>query len=152
MDQILDAILGGLGFIYGERWVVPFVLLPLMLLGAAFVHIYAVVATKPYLRAAGLRLEALRSAIGPVSDPIAERASFSEHYLDTSATMNREDPGAHSLVQAWREFQETIIDESATPIRNTNRPGTFIPAFTLHGCTSRGRAFATNPRYRAAVL
>jgi methyl-accepting chemotaxis protein len=34
--------------------------------------------------------------------------------------------GAHGLKLAWREFQESMIDESAAPIRNTNRPGAFF--------------------------
>lgn len=36
LEQILDLFLGVLDFVYGERWVAPFVLLPIMF-AAAFI-------------------------------------------------------------------------------------------------------------------
>ena len=38
LEQILDVLLGLLDFVYGERWVAPFVLLPIMFLAAAYVR------------------------------------------------------------------------------------------------------------------
>jgi hypothetical protein len=34
LEQVLDVLLGGLDFVYGERWVAPFVVLPLMFAAA----------------------------------------------------------------------------------------------------------------------
>ena len=61
LDHLLDLVLRLLGYVYGQRWVVPFVLLPIILLLAATVHVYATVVTRPYLRAAKSRINALRT-------------------------------------------------------------------------------------------
>lgn len=126
MNDILDLILGALNIIYGKRWVAPFVILPIMFGVAAYIRHRAMAATQPYLHAARIRIEALKEALGGDSDPIAERASFAENYITLSSVMNEEQDGARSLVLAWREFQESMVDESATPVRNTNRPATFF--------------------------
>lgn len=126
MNDILDLILGALNFIYGKRWVAPFVLLPIMFGIAAYIRHRAITLTQPYLEAARVRVQALKEALGSDSDPIAERASFAENYITLSSVMNEEQAGSRSLVLAWREFQESMVDESATPVRNTNRPATFF--------------------------
>lgn len=126
MNTVLDGILWFLDLIYGERWVAPFIILPAMLGIAAVVRHRAIAATQPYLEAANARIEALRDALGNDSDPTKERESFAENYISLSAVMNNDDVGSRSLTLAWREFQESMVDESATPIRNTNRPGTFF--------------------------
>lgn len=126
MDRFLDIILGALNLVYGERWVAPFVLLPVMFLVAAYVRHLAVTTTKPYLKAAAARVQALRDALGNDNDPVAERAAFAENYIPLSSKMNEEGEGAHDLVLAWREFQESMIDETASPVRNTNRPAAFF--------------------------
>lgn len=141
MDHLLDIILGGLGLIYGERWVAPFLLLPIMFAIAAFIHWRAEQTTRPYLIAARRRVSALQSALGPDVDPIAERNAFSEEFMTVAAAMNEEGPGTHELIQAWREFHESIIDETSTPVRNTNRPSTF---FHRAAPKQNGLTFASN--------
>ena len=126
MNDILDLILSALNFIYGKRWVAPFILLPIMFGIAAYIRQRAIALTQPYLDAARARVQALKEALGSDSDPVAERASFAENYITLSSVMNQEQAGSRSLVLAWREFQESMVDESATPVRNTNRPATFF--------------------------
>lgn len=126
MDQLLDAILWALGLVYRERWVAPLVLLPIMFAIAAWVHIHAWRRTRPYLKATRIRVAALREALGSDPEPIAERAAFADGFGTVVAAMNADGPGTHELVQAWREFHESIIDETSTPIRNTNRPSVFF--------------------------
>ncbi|WP_298672524.1 anti-phage ZorAB system protein ZorA [uncultured Sphingomonas sp.] len=126
MDRILDVILWALGLVYRERWVAPLVLLPIMFGIAGWIHLQAWRKTKPYLKAARARVDALKSALGGDSDPVVERAAFADAFGRVGGAMNAEGQGAHELVQAWREFQETIIDETSSPIRNTNRPNVFF--------------------------
>lgn len=126
MNDILDQILGVLDFVYGERWVAPFVLLPIMFLVAAYVRHVAITRTKPYLEATRARVRVISEALGSDNDPITERQSFAENYIPVSAAMSTEQEGAHPLVRAWREFQESMVDESSSPIRNTSRPSAFF--------------------------
>lgn len=126
MDHILDLILLPLSLVYEERWIAPLALLPIMLVLAGWVHLYAWRRTKPYLSAARERIEALRNSLGADPDPVAERAAFADDFTAVSSAMNAGGRGTHELVQAWREFHETIIDETTSPIRNTNRPSAFF--------------------------
>lgn len=126
LEQILDLFLGLLDFVYGERWVAPFVLLPIMFIAAAYVRHRAKRRTLPYIVAASERVEVLRSALGTDSDPGAERKTFAENYGLVSNAMVADDRGTHNLVLAWREFQESMVDENTNPIRNTNRPSAFF--------------------------
>lgn len=126
LEQILDAFLNILDFAYGERWVVPFVFVPAMFLAAFFVRQQAKKRVVPYLAAVRERIDALQSALGTDRDPDAERRTFAENYIEVSGAMGTEQEGAHNLVQAWREFQESMVDESASPVRNTNRPSAFF--------------------------
>lgn len=125
-DVVLDQVLGALDLIYGNRWVAPFVVVPLMFIAAAWVRRRAVRATNLYLKAADQRVEVLRNALGSDHDPVAERRSFAENFVQVSAAMCQDGPGAHSLVLAWRQFQEALVDENATPVRNTARPTAFF--------------------------
>lgn len=126
LEQILDLFLGVLDFVYGERWVAPFVLLPIMFAAAFIVRQRAKKRVVPYLAAARERIDALQSALGSDRDPDAERRNFAENYFAVSGAMGTEQMGAHNLVQAWREFQESMVDESTSPVRNTNRPSAFF--------------------------
>tara|TARA_R110000772_G_scaffold268734_1_gene398387 strand:+ start:5715 stop:7682 length:1968 start_codon:yes stop_codon:yes gene_type:complete len=125
-ERILDVLMGLLDYVYGERWVAPFVLLPIMFLAAAYVRYKATRRVRPYLVAARERVETLRSALNSDNDPVAERQSFAENYISVSSAMTTDHEGAHNLVLAWREFQESMVDESAAPIRNTSRPSAFF--------------------------
>lgn len=135
LERILDLFLGLLEIVYGERWVVPFVFLPLMFVAAFIVRHRAVRMTRPYLKAARTRNDFLSSALGSDNDPAAERQAFAESYGPISQTMIEEQEGAEKLILAWREFQESMVDEGTRPIRNTNRPGAFFnkatPRLTL---------------------
>lgn len=126
LEQFLDAFLSVLDFVYGERWVAPFVLLPIMFAAAFIVRQRAKKRVVPYLTAARERIDALQSVLGTDRDPDAERRAFAENYIEVSGAMGTEQEGAHNLVQAWREFQESMVDESASPVRNTNRPSAFF--------------------------
>jgi len=126
LEQFLDVFLSVLDFVYGERWVAPFVLLPIMFAAAFIVRQRAKKRVVPYLAAAQERIDALQSALGTDRDPDAERRTFAENYIEVSGAMGTEQEGAHNLVQAWREFQESMVDESASPVRNTNRPSAFF--------------------------
>jgi methyl-accepting chemotaxis protein len=126
LEQVLDVLLGGLDFVYGERWVAPFVVLPLMFAAALVVRLRTSARVAPYLKAVRERISVLQSALGNDKDPEAERRAFAENYIQVSSAMGAEQDGAHSLVQAWREFQESMVDETASPVRNTSRPSVFF--------------------------
>lgn len=126
LDTLLDQLLGLLGLIYYHSWFVPFVMLPLMLAVAGWLHYRAERSTRPFIAAARSRADQLEAAVGEDAEPAAERSSFARNYLTVSQAMGVEAKGADALVQAWREFQETIVDENGDPIRNTNRPSAFF--------------------------
>jgi len=125
-NEVLDIILKGLEFVYGKPWIAPFILLPLLLAGAALLHAEARYKAGPFLTAAGARVKVLTAALGESPEPVAEREAFSRNFMDVAAAMNAPGKGAGALVQAWREFHESMIDETASPIRNTNRPSTYF--------------------------
>lgn len=126
MNDILDVILSGLDVVYGNRWVAPFVVVPLMFLIAAWVRHRAIKVTKLYLNAARDRVEAIRGALGSDPEPVAERRCFAENYVQVSSAMYAAGPGAQPLVLAWRQFQEAMVGEDASPVRNTTRPTAFF--------------------------
>ena len=126
LNGILHEILNLLSLAYTHEWFVPFVLLPMMLAAAGFLHRRASREIRPYLSAATARVDALERALGGSGDPIKERVAFAAGFLDLSAAMGRDEPGSDALVQSWWEFQESLIDENADPIRNTSRPSTFF--------------------------
>ena len=126
MNSVLDFILSGLELIFGIAWVAPLVLAPMMLAWTGWLTLQARKRTLPYIAAAAKRVEVLKTAVGSDDDPVSERAAFSTHYGDVGAAMAEPAPGAQPLVLAWREFQESIVDETETPIRNTNRPAAFF--------------------------
>lgn len=126
LNGALHQVLWFLSLAYVHEWFVPFVLLPIMLGVAGYLHWRARKEIGPYLSAAKARVDALKAALGDSADPLSERQSFAAGFVDLSAAMGRQEPGSHALVQAWREFQETFVDENADPIRNTGRPSVFF--------------------------
>lgn len=126
MQNILNGLLGLLEPIFGIPWVAPLLIAPIMLAGTAYLWWDAERRTRPYLTAARGRVKALKAALGDDPDPIAERAAFSENYSGVAEALNAPAPGAEALVLAWREFHETIVDETETPVRNTSRPAAFF--------------------------
>jgi hypothetical protein len=130
LNSLLGSVLSWLDVLYGRPWVVPFVLFPAMLVVAGFFHWQAARRFQPYLKAAKKRIAALQSALGTDKDPSAERDSFASNYVSVAETMIAPGAGAATIIQAWREFEETIIDSSLTPIRNTARPSAFFSRST----------------------
>lgn len=114
MDRFLDLILAALGLIYGQRWVVPFVLLPIMAAVAAGVLWRAQREMSGFLKAARLRVQALRAALQAGGDP---HAAFASGFMEVATALNAEGPGAKGLLCAWRELRESVFDETEAPIR-----------------------------------
>lgn len=123
MDRFLDLILAALGLVYGQRWVVPFVLLPLM--GAtAFVVLWrAGREIDPFLKAARRRVQALRTALGSAQAPAEAQAAFAGGFMEVAAALGEDGPGAGGLAAAWRELREFIFDETESPIRCAAKAG-----------------------------
>lgn len=126
MDKLLDQVLYLLGLVYLYRWVVPFVLLPVMLAFAGWLHWRAERVTRPFIAAAQRRVTVIAHSLGAEKEPTAERDAFARAYIEVSQAMSEDDVGADPLVQAWREFQESIVGEDETPIRNTSRPSAYF--------------------------
>jgi len=126
MDLILQLLLQGLELIFGVPWVAPLLITPAMFGWAGYLWISARRRTQPYLNAAKVRVRALETALGDDPDPIAERQAFSANYGDVAGALNADAPGAPGIVLAWREFHESIVDETESPIRNTARPTAFF--------------------------
>lgn len=126
LNGALRAILGFFDIFYGRPWVAPFVILPLMLGWAAYIHMQAVRRTRPYLGSCDTRIRAVEAALGSDADAASERDAFSRNYEEVCAALGDKAPGSGPLVQAWREFCESIIDETTSPIRNTTRPSAFF--------------------------
>lgn len=126
LNGTLHKVLWVLSLAYVHEWFVPFVLLPIMLAVAGYLHWKARKEIDPFFKAVQARVAALKTAIGDSDDPVEERQAFAAGFMDLSTEMCREGPGSASLVQAWREFQETFVDENADPIRNTGRPSVFF--------------------------
>jgi hypothetical protein len=132
-DQIIDAIFAALDLVFKSRWVAPLVFVPLIIGAAAGLWWRASRRTRPFLVAAKARVVALDGALGGDPAPDIERASFADSIGTVTAAMNQLTTGAAPLVQAWRGFQESLIDETETPIRNTAHPSAYymraIPRF-----------------------
>lgn len=62
---------------------------------------------------------------------VEARSVMAQRWGDVCAEM--EGSKYKPFVHAWQEFRETLIDESASPIRNTERPQAFL--MTLRGRT-----------------
>lgn len=125
MDLVLNFILEKLELVYGKPWIALCVLI-LMFVVAGIIVTRKRQAVAPYLKAAKARVGVLRAALGDSTEAVAEREAFSRNYLDVATALNNGGKGSDALVQAWREFHESIIDESASPIRNTNRPNVYF--------------------------
>lgn len=148
MELVLNFILELLERLYGKPWI-AFCFFIVMFVIAGFIEFRKRREVAPYLKAAKARVAALRSAIGDSSEAVAEREAFSRNYLDVAEALNTGGAGATGLVQAWREFHESIIDENASPIRNTNRPSVYF-----HRAAPRltDLAFASNVFVAAGLI
>jgi len=125
MDKLLNIILEGLEVVYGRPWIALCVLI-LMFVIAGFIIVRKRQSVTPYLRAAKVRVAALKGALGDSKEAVGEREAFSRNYIEAAAALDMNQKGADLLVQAWREFHESIVDENASPIRNTIRPSAYF--------------------------
>lgn len=126
LNQGVAWILKFIGIFYSEQWLVLFIFLPIMGWFAWREKRKALEQAKPYLAAVDERIEKIKQALGSDEDPVQQRRSFAENYISVSAAMAKDGPGTEKLVSAWREFQETMVDENESPVRNTNRPTIFF--------------------------
>lgn len=126
MNGVLDALLSGLGLIFGTPWIAPLLIAPALFGWAGYVGVVAWRRTMPYAKAARQRVVVLEKALGDERDPAQERQAFSRNYGIVAEAMTENGHGSAPLIAAWREFQESIVDETETPVRNTNRPNAFF--------------------------
>jgi hypothetical protein len=126
LNQILDAIFAALEVVFKSRIVAPLLFLPLMLGAAGVLWLRASVRVRPFLAAARSRVAALRKAVGDSDDPMVEKIAFAESIGEVGAAMGLASRGAAPLVRAWQEFQESLPDETETPIRCTTRPAPYF--------------------------
>lgn len=123
----LNLLLDGLKFVLADqKWVAPFLIGLPMLAWAVWLSLAATRKTAPWLAAARARRTALEAALGDDPSPEAERAAFARDYMRADAALSEAGPGAAPLVAAWREFHESIVDETVTPVRNTVRPSVYF--------------------------
>lgn len=126
LDAIVDWLFGILDPIFSQRYVAPVIILPAMLLVAAFLIAHAGTRARPFYKAADRRIRALTAAIGASGDHVQERTDFAASFADVSAVLRTPQRGAEPLIRAWNEFDESIIDAKSSPIRNTSRPQVFF--------------------------
>ncbi len=130
MNTLLDGLVAFLMFLidslFGQRWVAPLFFMPLMIGWSVFLWVKERRKIRLFLSAADARIRVLRDCLGTETAPDAERHSFAERYLDVATAFNRQEPGSENLVSAWREFTESILDETEVPIRNSSRPRQYL--------------------------
>lgn len=124
LNSLVDLLFGALTPIFETRWIAPLVLAPAMFGIAIAIWIRHARRLSPHIAAAERRIIALQDALGSDPAPDAERASFAGNFDQVRAAMAGED--SQRLRSAWREFEETIVDETESPIRNTARPAVFF--------------------------
>lgn len=128
LDRLVEGLFSALGLVFDNDFVAPLIILPLMLLAAAFMVLRAWRVIRPFLKAADHRIvvlkDALQSSGGP--DAAGERIAFANAFDDVKAAMGRHEKRAEPLYQAWHEFHESIVREDEAPIRNTLRPQVFF--------------------------
>ncbi len=123
----VDGLLGFLAIFFEKKWFAPFVLTPMLFAYAGWLHLQAWRRTAPWLKAARSRAAALEQALGSGHDPNEERAAFAAAWPEVSRAMNAPTQRyGEGLLRAWHEFHESIVDETASPIRNTTRPSGFF--------------------------
>ena len=123
---LLEAFLDLLELVYKEPEA-AFILSGLMLISAFALRFWAwLTKTRPYVEATLSRVTALKLALGDDTDPDLERHAFASNFDAVKQALGDEKGKAGPLVQAWREFAETIVDETASTICNTTRPSAYF--------------------------
>ncbi len=126
LNPALYRFLDLIGLLFTHEWFPPFVIMPLMLIGAAVVRFIAVARTEPFIAAAKERMDYLVQVLGEEPNAEADRVGFRSKFIEISRTMSAAGPHIKELAEAWREFRETLIDETAPVIQNTSRPSSFF--------------------------
>ena len=127
LNGALDQFLALIGIFFQHRWAAPFVLSPIMLAVALGLWARAELRARPYLHALTSRITVLTAALGNDDSPEAERVSFAKNFGRIEQTMETSQARSPSLVQAWLEFEENIIDPTNDiVIQSTTRPNAFF--------------------------
>lgn len=126
MNTLLDMIMQVLEVPFSRPWIAPFIILPLIFGWAIYLSIDGYHRTRPFWKAMDKRLVVLRQALGDKDRRDETQSAFSEHYDDIQSAMDSDENNGKSLQLAWREFHETLVDETQTPIINTSRPNAFF--------------------------
>ncbi len=132
LDELVNHLMWLIGLVFGQLWVAPFLLGLPMILWAIRLCLIARDELKAFLEATRSRTVVLRQALGDDTSPEAERRSFAAFYFEIAAAFSQPSHGNENLLSAWREFTQSIVNETETPIRNTARPrvyfGSAIPS------------------------
>ncbi len=126
LNTFLDVLMGCLGLLFSKPWVAPFVIFPILFGWATYLSIDAYRRVRPFWKAAEERLSILRQTLAGKDRGDETQIAFSENYDAIQSVMDDENNGGKTLQLAWREFHETLVDETQTPIINTSRPNIFF--------------------------
>lgn len=112
----------------------PYLIATWMLLVAALIWSYALF--RWFVERGNLlkRFSQLKASLGDFDDVHGARENFADNYGEIDKVLSSKSYGSDSLVIAWEEFKETLIDESATPISNASRPQEFY-RYAINGQT-----------------
>jgi len=126
MDELLSGLMGLMKPLFGTPWVAPFLIMPALVGWAIWLIVNAYRQTSPFRKAVDARLIVLRAALNETTGVDSARIAFANNFDDINRALSEPGNGAAGLVLAWREFQESIVDETQTPIINTHRPNVFF--------------------------
>lgn len=123
LNNIYRLVLIPFEFLFGQPWVAPLLLLPVMIAIAVGIAGRQRKKVKAYKKEAAARLSILRSALDQQGGPDEAQLAFSAKYDEIDKAFSSVDLGGEQLAYAWREFQESIVrGERGTVVRNTVRP------------------------------
>jgi hypothetical protein len=126
LDQIVNGMFAALDLVFKSRYVAPLIFLPVMLAAAGYLWWRASQRSNQFVKAADARIAKLKTALESNSDPNTARQTFAEDIGMVTAAMEETSPGSASLVRAWQEFRENLVDETEQEIRCTARPGQYF--------------------------
>ncbi|GEM_PF-2177153 len=126
MDAVLDQVIFILSYVFKERWIAPLLLAPAIIVIAVCIGVYACKRAKPVFVGIDKRIHVLSSTLSTFENPVDMREAFAHNFTEIDRVLSNNDKGTKKLVLAWLEFHESIIDETETPIRNTNRPSVYF--------------------------
>lgn len=125
-DVIVSQMFFYLEIVFKSRWIAPVVFFPAFIVLALLIAFRAWVRIAPFRLAVWTRKKALRAAFRTAASTDEKRLAFAKSFEAVSGAMVRGRRGVGSLIRAWDEFRECLIDDTATPICNTARPWTYF--------------------------